>query len=262
MRGPSLKLLRAKQQIQALQLEVRQFTEDRDYAFGIAEDTQTREGVAYVYFSKQPPDNWSVVIGEIIHDLRSCLDHIVYQLALRHSRQAMSGSEFPIFTDAKVFYENDGRGIPTRQSGMHKIRGVAPLAQEIIRDVQPFNRGQPERHVLWVLQQYSNIDKHRMLQLTQTAVDVSDMTIQPTGDIQVGMVRQAEGPMVSGDELARWQVVRGTEGTVNVNCRFTIRVAFDHTAPEAARHVGIIDGLESVVSVVEGIGGMLKPFLD
>jgi hypothetical protein len=44
-----------------------------------------------------PPVRWSVVVGEIIHDLRSALDHLVCQLAIANQNSATMGHQFPIF---------------------------------------------------------------------------------------------------------------------------------------------------------------------
>jgi hypothetical protein len=67
----------------------------------------------------------------------------------------------PIFVDEDQF--NSG----SRRGGLYKICGIAEDAQEAIRSLQPYLHGDAaESQSLWLLQQMSNIDKHRYLNLS------------------------------------------------------------------------------------------------
>lgn len=115
-----------------------------------------------------PADPFALLVGDILHNLRGCLDHLVYTLALKHTNplpdDIAKGSEFPIFGD-KNARGNLGAGLQMfRSNGLNKIRGIHPDAQAIIKNLQPYHRGKDfASDPLWVLHELSNIDKHRLL---------------------------------------------------------------------------------------------------
>jgi len=83
-------------------------------------------------------------------------------------------SEFPIIGDAR----NEGiAGVEKRYANdlLKKIGGIDPLAQAIIKQTQPYQRGNKfASHPLWMLHELSNIDKHRLL-LTGAIQNVSGL---------------------------------------------------------------------------------------
>ena len=102
-----------------------------------------------------PVDPFAVIIGDVLHNMRSTLDHIAYALAATHTRplpdDIAKESEFPIYR-----YESNQLA--------RRIRGIHPDAQAILKTLQPYNRGDDfASHPLWALYELSNIDKHRLL---------------------------------------------------------------------------------------------------
>lgn len=103
---------------------------------------------------------WSVIVGDIVHNLRSALDHLVWQLVLlANARSPGPQHEFPIALDEQVY---------RRKGGMRDrmLAGVAETHRAIIDRVQPFVLGDDaENHSLAHLKRLSNTDKHRVLPL-------------------------------------------------------------------------------------------------
>ena len=91
-----------------------------------------------------------VRIGEIVHNLRSSLDHVVYHLVVQNTRRAPTTrkNQFPIFQYGAGF--ND-RGV------RNMLHDVAGQAIELVKSEQPFAKQSP----LWHLKESSDIDKHR-----------------------------------------------------------------------------------------------------
>ncbi len=58
-------------------------------------DEETGEGVIRVKVLKAPPVEWAVIVGEVAHNLRSALDHMVWQLALKQATTPMTGRSSP-----------------------------------------------------------------------------------------------------------------------------------------------------------------------
>ena len=70
----------------------------------------------------------SMMIGNIIHNLRSTLDHLVCALAKR-SNPDCSRTAFPVYSDAGEYAKRDSR----------TTQGVPADAIEMIDRLQPFN---------------------------------------------------------------------------------------------------------------------------
>jgi hypothetical protein len=152
------KLLRARQHLYALDSEIKGWLATHPYSKIGEFNAQTGEHVVYVEpYEETPPDSISLLIGDCVHNLRVCLDHLAYSLAVRHTGDPLPAdmaktSEFPIFIDDKWYIK----------SAPSKIRGIAPSAQAVIESLQPYHAGSKASiHALWHLSELCNIDKHR-----------------------------------------------------------------------------------------------------
>jgi len=152
------KLLRARQHLHALDSEIKEWLASRPYSKSGEFNAQTGEHVVYVEpYDEAPPDSISLLIGDSVHNLRACLDHLAYSLAVHHTGDPLpadmaKASEFPIFIDRDRYIEQAPR----------KIRGIAPAAQTVIERLQPYHTGSNAAlHALWQLNELCNVDKHR-----------------------------------------------------------------------------------------------------
>ena len=115
---------------------------------------------------------WGLITGDAVHNLRSALDHVVWQLACyktggaglpsvpEHEKRAV---QFPIVKAPTTAERKDPRTF--RASGA--LKHVLPEHRAIIYEHQPFgsryNFGHAEVHPFTRLQILSNIDKHRTI---------------------------------------------------------------------------------------------------
>ncbi len=91
------------------------------------------------------------IAGDVIHALRSTLDHLAYQLAIVGSGKPPSRRVgFPIAKD-KATYEADKP---------HKLEGIRPEAIKVIDDLARYKGG---NDTLWRIHELDNIDKHRFV---------------------------------------------------------------------------------------------------
>ncbi|MBV9452672.1 MAG: hypothetical protein JOZ19_00910 [Rubrobacter sp.] len=73
-----IKVDRAKVRLSTLDKEVRSFLDSGAHEIQPKFDGQTGEVVIYVEPHEKPPIlEWSAIIGDIVHNLRSALDHLV-----------------------------------------------------------------------------------------------------------------------------------------------------------------------------------------
>lgn len=138
--------------------------EGEAYAFITERQANPREWRTVFRLLAEPSETWGVLLGEIVHNLRSALDHLVYEAsAPDENGRPLSGTEFPIFIDEDKF-RSEARG-----GGLYKIRGLTAETRAFVESVQPFRSKNPRRHSLWALQDLSNTDKHRLLNMVVAA---------------------------------------------------------------------------------------------
>jgi hypothetical protein len=99
-----------------------------------------------------------VLAGEIVHHLRSSLDHVAWQLSSEAYRRTKAHAiEFPIFDTKPVKKDEISRYD-------RRIKGItSPSARKIIKEIQPYQRPDPLDDPLWIVHDMDRIDKHREL---------------------------------------------------------------------------------------------------
>jgi hypothetical protein len=90
--------------------------------------------------------------GDVIHNLRSALDHLAHQLVLVGSpdTEPSRAIEFPIAKDAASYEADKPR----------KVRGMRAEAVRAIDDLKPYKGG---NDALWRIHELDIIDKHRSI---------------------------------------------------------------------------------------------------
>lgn len=153
--------------------------------------TETSRRVTYLWRAQidHPPDpEWALIVGDFAHNLRSALDHLVWQLVILSGKKPSGENQFPICTTGTRYWCARKDGSPSVRDRM--LRGVDERYRAIIDRMQPYRGGHEsaERSPLAVLSTLSNTDKHRLL---QTAF-VAPLTLSPE-DFDVAC--DAEGGM-------------------------------------------------------------------
>jgi len=156
-----LKLARAAEQVEALNQIVSAWIAENPFV-AVCELREERLGFRVVQqnFQSPPPlEEWSLLAGECIHNIRSALDNLVFALArLRNDPPAAPDKlQFPIHIDKAKFDKN----------GRNKLDQLTPEAANVVEMLQPFQRdgspgNGPENDLLTLLQWLSNTDKHRV----------------------------------------------------------------------------------------------------
>ncbi len=207
-------------------------------------DTKTGEIVIYgEAFGEPDVHEWGAIIGDVVHNLRSALDHLVWQLTLAEGHvppPSLKGSawkdiRFPIYITA---YPTNGKGIliPWATSKEPKSRwGVRTSLRTEFEELQPFNHGQdaPEKP-LAILEELWNIDKHRHLHLTYFFVGLNDVTSKsPEFKFRV-LQKHPPGPFKGRAEIGRVEQVgarRHLLAGMHVKPHLRFDIAFDQGPP-------------------------------
>lgn len=220
-----LKLDRASHHLDSLDAKVREWRKRETYRYVSHFDSESGKQLANIVFTEPIPAEFRLIIGDCLHNLRSALDNLVYELALayvgidplpEHRARAL---EFPIFGD---------RGMEEREC-RNKIGCIHPDAQTAIKELQPHIRGDEfASDPLWKLHQLSNMDKHRVPHVTQVAVaawaDFLDAPHLP-GTISINL-----GPFEDGTQIASYaphvSVDEGFDPKVDVDPLLTLGIVF------------------------------------
>ncbi|MDP9206250.1 MAG: hypothetical protein M3P12_12505 [Gemmatimonadota bacterium] len=162
---------RAREQALALDADVRQFLEAGPYVARAEYNEETGEDLYRAHVIREPPPRISVIVGEIVHDLRSALDHLAWQLT-RPERQT-NHTGFPIFSSPW------GPGAKSEAQFLAHVDGMAEEVVEVIRDLQPNQPGAPvnKDHPLYQLHRMNIEDKHHLLNVIGGAAEQKRMTV-------------------------------------------------------------------------------------
>lgn len=98
----------------------------------------------------EPPVDLGLLAGEVVYQLRSALDHIIYILAKQTGER---DRQFPIFKKPQEY----------KACASSMIKGVSPRAEAIIEKAQPFQSSAPNERPLSMLNKLNNTDKHRVI---------------------------------------------------------------------------------------------------
>ena len=109
----------------------------------------------YVYSVGQlptVPDEYSVTLGDAVHNLRTALDHLARSIVLNENLEPKD--------------RPGGTMFPTRHQRQAKPL-VTPTPSDaalaVVDMLQPYNDAHPKRSPLYLLSELDNIDKHRQL---------------------------------------------------------------------------------------------------
>jgi hypothetical protein len=165
--GIEEKLKRTKENILNLDVEVRRFLETGKYPSVLPyEDKKLLlEGSAY-HKERIIPLRFSVLAGEIIHHLRSCLDHVVWEFSGQWYRESKQQTriQFPVLEVRPV-------NKPIRTGYEGKVKGISdPGALILIEMLQPCNTADPIRTSPLIIHKMDIMDKHRTLVLCGTTM--------------------------------------------------------------------------------------------
>jgi len=128
------KLGRAKTHLYALEDEIARAESLDNHEITVEDEPETAEYVFKVVGLQRSDPAWGLLAGDCIHNLRSALDHLVYQLALLGQARALTDGEarstsFPVFDDRDRF----------RESGQGRLKLLRMGEQTRIAELQPFN---------------------------------------------------------------------------------------------------------------------------
>jgi len=221
----SFKVDRADYHFQVLKDEILAWNQSNPYSLERKRNSNgSRHSLVISAINPPPVDRWSLLIGDLIHNLRSALDHLVYALAIRNDLklEEIRNLQFPICDTPHGF---------KRQIGRNRLKGIAHAVRAQIECFQPYlrDRGKTER-LLALLRDLDDIDKHRLLHVVLAqpyAYQVEDLSVPAT-------ILFDTYPIENGSEIV---IITPVVPDIEFKYKFkgTINIAIAHGYTESGR---------------------------
>jgi hypothetical protein len=256
------KLGRAREHLASLVSEQQEFLEARPFSVHGEFLADSGTYVFKVDEVADPPLRCSIIIGDVLQNTRSALDHLVWQLVLLNDDTPGKQNQFPICSTEKQY----------RSAAKKQLRGVGKQAEELIDAFQPYRAGHdPDAHPLARLRDLSNADKHKIVHTTFSWLGDPELitTVTFESNIDAGPVHDQElllgQPLVPGATIAHATISPiGPNPRVEMRGRLPFELAFDsgrmvrHTIADAAiivhqlvNQCGALYGLEPLAPFPE-----------
>jgi hypothetical protein len=246
------KIGRAHYQIQDLDERFRAFAEDRAYTVGADYAPLPSGDLGHYVFRFEKPRvpnrEWGVLVGEVVHNLRSALDQAVYAASASPSRV----NEFPVCRNPDDWNKRSSK----------LLKGVPPAAVKIIRSAQPFQQRDVERHEFLLLHGMWNHDKHRLLHTTALVFGEPRPRIVSVADVaEIVQVEWLSEPIEERREVARVTIrPSGPNPKMTLEGRLPVGVAFAEgvAGAPALKELHVLAVLQNALSKVSWVVGSLE----
>lgn len=243
------KVERAKAHIEDLHVSLERFWNTKPNSIRFEDDAQRRERTYYLVTVADIPLPILNIIGDVLYNLRSALDHVAYALPLAPGITERGWNQFPIVESATEYMSAKVR---------RKVEIFRQDAVKALDAVKPYKGG---NDTLWELHELNKVDKHRLLLTACIANTARSMTPTERSEITVRfadrpneppltLVRAMKGitpvPLNAGDKI---YTIAHSE--MEQEMRFHFDVAFDE--PKIIKCKPVIEALHEMAKVVGGI---------
>jgi hypothetical protein len=261
--GIQAKIERAKHHVHDLECRIKAFRETDPYRITCETDAQSGHRVFRVHIRSQLPADIPLIAGEAIHQLRSSLDHLAWQLVEANGEVPTKRTYFPICQTAAIY--------KAKFQGM--VKGISPAAISILDSLQPY-RGRYDG--LGKLHELNIVDKHCLLLvvgygltrfgLSYNHPQLGDLlaNIPAVGKFMADTERlvsdaPSRGFMITEDGAEVAEIVGLPDVNMNeeVNCTFDI--AFGD--PQIVKGEPILPFLIQLIQLVNGVINQFDRFL-
>ena len=244
--GVRLKIERAKEHIRNLDTAIGIFLRDEPYRLGAKPHPVPQIDHTTLYIAEvQPvPDQFSLIIGDAVHNLRSALDYLMWQLVDAAGGILDKNIYFPVSQTPHQFQSAIGN---------REIQKITPEALNIIHSVQPYTTLD---QTLWLLHQLDIVDKHRLLLTTVASMDKWGV------DLAIGQTLWFNSerfvPLVAGNDVVNLPTSTYKQ-QAEKDFQLGVDVAFGQS--EIAEGELVLYTLNKMADLVEGLVSRFEPFL-
>ena len=199
--GVTLKIERAEAHLAELKDSIETTLDSSTEHFTVEFDPQSGHHVYRAHGLPEIDPQWSLLVGEILYQLRSALDHLAWQLVLLDGGEPGQQTQFPVLTKP-----------PTGKKGKPREVQLKPAVKDA-KILDALDKAQPYRghegnivpfrnSPLWLLHRLNIIDKHRLLLVVVCMLDIDRMYWGGDADTPQPKLKVSVGPVDEGSEVA------------------------------------------------------------
>jgi hypothetical protein len=211
LEGARRKVDRAREYVAEIEAEHRRYFKrhPKPLRIGFDYDPHTQGLWVVVDEIAEPSPILPLIVGDLVHNLRSAVDHLAWQIVQHGNNSTLTPSkanqvQFPICDTLDQFNSEFKRG---------RLLGMGQVEETIIRRHQPYRRGTDARlHPLAQLRDLSNEDKHRNILIVYWAPQ--DLAMEPNRPLPPGCRVLALSP---GPDLGKPFKVKAKLGFLEVS---------------------------------------------
>ena len=241
-----VKIERAQKHFCDLEDARNRFIDSKSYRIERESDPQTGNNIYHVFDIQNSPVEIGLIAGDVIHNLRSALDHLAYQLVLINGEVPTKQTAFPVFDDTTKY-----------KAGLAgKVKGMAQRAIDAVGATEPYQDGKGAG--LWVLHYLDIADKHHELLTPLINVTGASFTIPGFWERGYRGVGGVSFPNF-GKPLKDGDVIATREAEMDNDMNLSLDLAF--TEPEVIEGKSVIETLQRLVDLVDSIILSFRPFL-
>ena len=164
--------------------------------------------------SQAIPEHLPHILGDCLGNLRSCLDYLVWELVGANGNNLSEKNAFPVAVTPENYRGQLTRGL---------LNGVSPQAAAIIEQLQPYNVGtNAESSLIYVLNKFANINKHRRILLTRLRTTLAPPDLQIVDGQPFAMLNPP-----TANRNARFGPFEVINGKFQVNTKVVAFIVFD-----------------------------------
>lgn len=224
--GVQAKIDRSFEHLETLVREVEIFIEGHPYDSIPGPVDAEGWKIARFHIIREPPPRLGIIAGDYAHNLRSALDHLVYQLA-KLTTESPRGTQFPIAVDERDYLAPRGKGGPSMRD--RYLACLRPEHRTMIDEVQPYRAGtrpKADDMALAHLNRFANTDKHRTIHAVYGRLQ--NVTAEPKGGtVTIELVPPDPMPILLEDtEVYRLRLSSPSNPNMGVNVTIHFTLAF------------------------------------
>ncbi len=208
-RGPNLKIQRAKKHISELHHEVATYIARHPYRMVVQQDTDPGYYCWVLRITEEIPEQLSVIIGDVVHNLRATLDLLACEL-VRLNGADTHNVYFPFSADQNGFED----AIHVR----HMDR-AAPDVVNMIRLLKPYHGG---NEALRGLHDLDIIDKHKLLIPCSHFTGIPNLEIQNESKTTAAIISCRVGLVQDGQCVMRTPIAKNIKIGQEFDAAFTM----------------------------------------
>jgi hypothetical protein len=156
------KIGRARRHLRELHDTIQAFFDDHPFTWSHETDLDTGDLIFKMKRCAPIPRQIPLVIGDVLQNLRSSLDHLVWHLVEANGKRPTDNNAFPFSKSAQSY----------QQTARMRLKGIPDAAVKLIEQSKPYPGGDED---LYSLHSLNNHDKHRMILVVGAAHVVSEV---------------------------------------------------------------------------------------